>query len=67
MSVFLTKNGNKYEVEGFPRHIGPTPGHLSECRLVSLAWVAEQNDRPWPPDPRHQYVVYCTCDDWSPE
>lgn len=43
--------GGKYLVEGHPRHVGPDPGHLSECLVVAY------------PDHPHG----CTCDDDSPE
>lgn len=50
---------NKIEVKGFPRHIGPEPGHLSECLIVSMMDDETiYEDDSW---------VYCTCDDWSPE
>lgn len=41
----------KYFVPGHPRHVGPGPGHLSECLLVAYS------DHPYG----------CTCDDDSPE
>ena len=50
---------HKTEVEGFPRHVGPTPGHLSECLVVTLREFAETFGGPWPPpDPE---FPYCTC------
>jgi hypothetical protein len=55
----------KIVLPGFPRHVGPTPGHLSECLLVDLFERAEAHPAP-PPDPNDRRN-YCTCDDYSPE
>lgn len=54
----------KREIPQFPRHVGPTPGHLLEC-LVVAEWDRTLNQpwsEKWPPE-----GIYCTCDDWSPE
>lgn len=54
----IGSHAHKYEIEGFPRHVGPDPGHLSECFLTTAA------DLKWNVDPDD---VRCTCDDWHPE
>lgn len=47
----ILQPGGKYVVPGHPRHVGPEPGHLSECLLVAH------------PDHPHG----CTCGDWFPD
>jgi len=53
----------KAVVLGFPRHFGPTPGHLSECLVVAKAEQVAEYGGEWPP----KFGTYCTCDDYSPE
>lgn len=65
MDVLVHSNDGKFQISGFPRSVGPTPGHLSECLLVMVAEAAQEWGDPWPPLGKN--VAYCTCDDWSPD
>lgn len=60
----IARNQHKYLVFGYPRFVGPTSGHLSECLLVTMAYTALDWGEPWP---LSADLAYCTCDDWSPD